>query len=89
MRICDVHNIPLATNPATAKALMKSLDNNQIVFKTLLNNSFSSHFFVSLKVSEQGDIQDLLMIRIVINFKIKGDEITCENINGNRRQCRL
>ena len=26
MRICDVHNIPLATNPATATLLMKSLD---------------------------------------------------------------
>lgn len=25
MRICDVHNIPLATNPATAKLVLKSL----------------------------------------------------------------
>lgn len=25
MRICDVHNIPLATNPATATALLKSI----------------------------------------------------------------
>ncbi|MFY0687374.1 MAG: methylglyoxal synthase [Cyclobacteriaceae bacterium] len=25
MRICDVHNIPLATNPATAKLVMESL----------------------------------------------------------------
>jgi len=25
MRICDVHNIPLATNPATAKLLLKAL----------------------------------------------------------------
>lgn len=25
MRICDVHNVPLATNPATASSLMKSL----------------------------------------------------------------
>lgn len=25
MRLCDVHNIPLATNPATARLLMKSL----------------------------------------------------------------
>lgn len=25
MRICDVHNIPLATNPATAKLLISSL----------------------------------------------------------------
>lgn len=25
MRICDVHNVPLATNPATATSLMKSL----------------------------------------------------------------
>jgi methylglyoxal synthase len=27
MRICDVHNIPLATNPATASLLIKSLGN--------------------------------------------------------------
>ena len=26
MRICDVHNIPLATNPATAKLILKSLE---------------------------------------------------------------
>lgn len=25
MRICDVHNIPLATNPATAELLIKSI----------------------------------------------------------------
>lgn len=25
MRLCDVHNIPLATNPATAKLLIKGL----------------------------------------------------------------
>ncbi|TLX73628.1 methylglyoxal synthase [Labilibacter sediminis] len=25
MRICDVHNVPLATNPATAKLLVSSL----------------------------------------------------------------
>lgn len=27
MRICDVHNIPLATNPETAKLLFKALSN--------------------------------------------------------------
>lgn len=26
MRICDVHNVPLATNPATAECLLKSLE---------------------------------------------------------------
>lgn len=26
MRLCDVHNIPLATNPATAELLLKGLD---------------------------------------------------------------
>ncbi|MFC2127577.1 methylglyoxal synthase [Bacteroidota bacterium] len=26
MRLCDVHNVPLATNPATARLLMKSLE---------------------------------------------------------------
>ncbi len=25
MRLCDVHNVPLATNPATAELLIKSL----------------------------------------------------------------
>ncbi len=28
MRICDVHNIPLATNPATAKLVLERLDDN-------------------------------------------------------------
>ena len=27
IRLCDVHNIPLATNPATAKLILKSLAN--------------------------------------------------------------
>ncbi|MCX6256685.1 MAG: methylglyoxal synthase [Bacteroidia bacterium] len=27
MRVCDVHNIPLATNPATAELLFKGLKN--------------------------------------------------------------
>lgn len=26
MRICDVHNVPLATNPATAECILKSLE---------------------------------------------------------------
>ena len=25
MRLCDVHNVPLATNPATAKLLIEAL----------------------------------------------------------------
>ena len=25
MRLCDVHDVPLATNPATAKLLIKSI----------------------------------------------------------------
>jgi methylglyoxal synthase len=29
MRLCDVHNIPLATNPAAADLFMKSLFLNQ------------------------------------------------------------
>lgn len=29
MRLCDVHNIPLATNPATAKLVLKSLANQK------------------------------------------------------------
>lgn len=26
MRLCDVHNVPLATNPATAELLLKGID---------------------------------------------------------------
>jgi len=29
MRLCDVHNVPLATNPATANLLIKSLTEKQ------------------------------------------------------------
>jgi len=29
MRICDVHNIPLATNPATAEMLLRGIDSLQ------------------------------------------------------------
>ncbi|MFM7918784.1 MAG: methylglyoxal synthase, partial [Planctomycetaceae bacterium] len=28
MRVCDVHNVPLATNPATAAAVIQQLDAN-------------------------------------------------------------
>jgi methylglyoxal synthase len=28
MRICDVHNVPLATNPATARLVIKGLNKN-------------------------------------------------------------
>ncbi|MFJ1328511.1 methylglyoxal synthase [Capnocytophaga canimorsus] len=27
MRICDVHNVPIATNPATAELILKGLEN--------------------------------------------------------------
>jgi methylglyoxal synthase len=30
MRICDVYNVPLATNPATAEGLLKGLENDII-----------------------------------------------------------
>ena len=26
LRLCDVHNVPLATNPATAELLIKSIE---------------------------------------------------------------
>lgn len=31
MRICDVHNIPIATNPATAEAIIRGLKGNNSI----------------------------------------------------------
>ena len=36
MRLCDVHNIPLATNLATAEALLLALDNGDLNWRALL-----------------------------------------------------
>ncbi len=37
LRICDVHNIPLATNIATAEALVVALDNGSLNWREFVN----------------------------------------------------
>ena len=37
LRICDVHNIPLATNIATAEALVNALENGSLNWRELVN----------------------------------------------------
>ena len=37
LRLCDVHNIPLATNIATAETLVTALDNGSLNWRNLLN----------------------------------------------------
>lgn len=37
LRLCDVHNVPLATNIATAEALVIALDNGSLNWRELIN----------------------------------------------------
>ncbi|MFA5562514.1 MAG: methylglyoxal synthase [Eubacteriales bacterium] len=37
LRLCDVHNIPLATNIATAEVLVMALDNGTLNWRELVN----------------------------------------------------
>ncbi|MDI3508059.1 MAG: methylglyoxal synthase [Clostridiales bacterium] len=37
LRLCDVHNIPLATNMATAEALIKALDRGDLDWRLVVN----------------------------------------------------
>ena len=37
LRLCDVHNIPLATNIATAESLVIALDNGMLDWRELIN----------------------------------------------------
>lgn len=37
MRLCDIHNIPLATNIATAEALVTALDNGMLSWREFIN----------------------------------------------------
>ena len=37
LRLCDVYNVPVATNIATAEALVQALDNGTLNWRNLLN----------------------------------------------------
>jgi methylglyoxal synthase len=37
LRLCDVHNIPLATNMATAEAMVKALDRGDLDWRLVVN----------------------------------------------------
>lgn len=37
LRLCDVYNVPVATNIATAEALVQALDNGSLDWRNLLN----------------------------------------------------
>lgn len=39
LRLCDVHNIPVATNIATGEALIHGLERGDIDWRTLLHNT--------------------------------------------------
>ena len=39
LRICDVHNIPMATNIATAEVLIHGLEHGDLDWRTILHPS--------------------------------------------------
>jgi methylglyoxal synthase len=39
LRLCDVHNVPVATNLATAEALMRSLEEGLLDWRTVIHSS--------------------------------------------------
>ena len=41
LRLCDVHNIPLATNLATAEAMLKAVERGDLDWRYLVNPEFS------------------------------------------------
>lgn len=46
LRLCDVHNIPLATNMATAEVMIKALDRGDLNWRLILNpTELSRHAF--------------------------------------------
>ena len=43
LRLCDVHNIPVATNIATAEALIHALDRGDLDWRTIVNPPSSDY----------------------------------------------
>ncbi|WP_461215985.1 methylglyoxal synthase [Lacticaseibacillus sp. GG6-2] len=43
IRLCDVYNVPLATNIGTAEVLLRGLDSGFINFRSLVNGDTSKH----------------------------------------------
>ena len=37
IRMCDIHNVPLATNIATAEILIRALDNGDLDWREIIN----------------------------------------------------
>jgi methylglyoxal synthase len=45
LRLCDVHNIPLATNMATAEAMVKALERGDLDWRLIVNPSDDDNAF--------------------------------------------
>ncbi|NLA52450.1 MAG: methylglyoxal synthase [Alcaligenaceae bacterium] len=45
LRLCDVHNIPLATNMATAEAMVKALERGDLDWRLIVNPSDNENVF--------------------------------------------
>jgi methylglyoxal synthase len=45
LRLCDVHNIPLATNMATAEAMVKALERGDLDWRLIVNPSADDNVF--------------------------------------------
>ncbi|MDQ0188567.1 methylglyoxal synthase [Alicyclobacillus cycloheptanicus] len=43
LRLCDVHNIPVATNLATAEALLRSLERGDLDWRRAVNGEEETH----------------------------------------------
>lgn len=43
IRLCDVYDVPLATNLGTAEVLLRGLDSGYVNFRSLLNGDTSKH----------------------------------------------
>ena len=73
MRLCDMHNIPLATNLASAELLIKSLDRGDLewreMYKEILQNTIFLHSCITLRVSAYRLRQYFLYISVQCKFQ--------------------